>query len=76
MMPATYSVQLFSIISLILPINDIWYLVSVSHILLLFLYLILQPFGQVPVFQDGDLILYGEIVTNNARFLLGMIQYY
>jgi hypothetical protein len=41
-----------------------------------FLYLILQPFGQVPAFQDGDLILYGEIATNNARFLLGLIQYY
>ncbi|CAD6231346.1 unnamed protein product [Miscanthus lutarioriparius] len=33
-------------------------------------------FGQVPAFQDGDLIHYGEIATNNARSLLGLIQYY
>ncbi|WVZ71557.1 hypothetical protein U9M48_020131, partial [Paspalum notatum var. saurae] len=34
-----------------------------------------NPFGQVPAFQDGDLILFGEIKTNNnlAHFLLGLI---
>ena len=37
-------------------------------------YLFMQPFGQVPAFQDGDLILSGEISTNNARFLLGSAQ--
>jgi hypothetical protein len=38
------------------------------------LHLLSQPFGQVPAFQDGDLILSGEIA--NARFLLRSIRFY
>ncbi|KAL6615177.1 hypothetical protein ACP70R_037447 [Stipagrostis hirtigluma subsp. patula] len=29
-----------------------------------------NPFGQVPAFQDGDLILSGTIASNNARSFL------
>lgn len=30
--------------------------------------LCLQPFGQVPAFEDGDLTLFGEIVVNSATY--------
>jgi len=29
----------------------------------------MQPFGQVPAFQDGDLILSGEIFNQQCSFL-------
>lgn len=42
--------------------------VNVNHVFCISLY-VLQPFGQVPAFEDGDLTLFGEIASYTAHLL-------
>jgi len=37
------------------------------------LFLLLQPFGQVPVLEDGDLTLFGEYTNSACRRLISAL---